>query len=80
MLGCTFVSVMSVWEVGLLHAKQRVVLGLALPIWVQRALAPPIAASGLTPEIAIGCHQLHPGSFTAIRSIVSSWRPRVRRT
>ena len=60
--GCAFVSVMSVWEVGLLHAKQRVVLGLALPIWVQRAIAPPIAASALTPEIAMSCHQL-PGQF-----------------
>jgi PIN domain nuclease of toxin-antitoxin system len=60
--GCAFVSVMSVWEVGLLHAKRRVVLGLALPIWVQSALAPPIAASALTPEIAVSCHQL-PGQF-----------------
>jgi PIN domain nuclease of toxin-antitoxin system len=31
--GLVFVSVMSVWEVGLLYAKQRVALGLALPTW-----------------------------------------------
>jgi PIN domain nuclease of toxin-antitoxin system len=60
--GCAFVSVMSVWEVGLLHATQRVALGLSLPIWVQRALAPPITAGALTPEIAMSCLQL-PGQF-----------------
>jgi PIN domain nuclease of toxin-antitoxin system len=56
--GLAFVSVMSVWEVGLLHAKQRVALGLALPTWVQRALAPPITLCALTSEIAVSCHQL----------------------
>ena len=56
--GCAFVSVMSVWEVGLLHAKQRVALGLALPIWVQRALAPPITLGALASDIAVSCHQL----------------------
>lgn len=49
---------MSVWEVGLLHAKQRVVLGLALSTWVERALAPPITLAALTPTIALACHQL----------------------
>jgi PIN domain nuclease of toxin-antitoxin system len=56
--GEAYVSVMSVWEVGLLHAKQRVVLGLALPIWVDRALAPPITIAPLTAAIAIECHHL----------------------
>ena len=56
--GLAFVSVMSVWEVSLLHAKQRVVLGLALPTWVERALAPPITLATLTPAIATTCHQL----------------------
>lgn len=56
--GFAFVSVMSVWEVGLLHAKQRVMLGLALPIWVERALAPPITIGALTSEIAMSCHSL----------------------
>ncbi len=56
--GDAFVSVMSVWEVGLLQARRRVRLGLALPIWVDRALAPPITLAPLTPEIAVECHQL----------------------
>jgi len=56
--GLAFVSVMSVWEVGMLHAKQRVTLGLALPLWVERALAPPITLGALTPEIAMNCHSL----------------------
>lgn len=62
--GCAFVSVMSVWEVSVLHAKQRVVLGLALATWVQRALAPPITLGALTSEIAMTCHQL-PGQLHA---------------
>jgi PIN domain nuclease of toxin-antitoxin system len=56
--GQAFVSVMSVWEVSLLQAKQRVVLGLALPAWVERALAPPISLATLTPVIALECHHL----------------------
>jgi PIN domain nuclease of toxin-antitoxin system len=60
--GLAFVSVMSVWEVSLLHAKRRLVLGLALPVWVARALAPPITLGALNPEIAMACHQL-PGQF-----------------
>jgi len=56
--GQAFVSVMSVWEVSLLQAKQRVVLGLALPAWVERALAPPISLATLTPVIARECHHL----------------------
>jgi PIN domain nuclease of toxin-antitoxin system len=60
--GLAFVSVMSVWEVGLLHAKQRLMLGLALPLWVERALAPPITLGALTPDIAVSCHQL-PGQL-----------------
>jgi PIN domain nuclease of toxin-antitoxin system len=56
--GEAYVSVISVWEVSLLHAKQRVVLGLALPIWVDRALAPPITMASLTSEIAIEGHHL----------------------
>jgi PIN domain nuclease of toxin-antitoxin system len=60
--GLAFVSVMSVWEIGLLHAKQRVVLGLAVSTWVQRALAPPITLGALTSEIAMSCHQL-PGEL-----------------
>jgi len=60
--GRAFVSVISVWEVSLLHTKGRVLLGLALPTWVDRALAPPITVAALTPEIAVECHCL-PGPF-----------------
>ena len=56
--GHAFVSVMSVWEVGLLGAKGRVVLGLDLPVWVERALAPPISLATLTPKIALECNRL----------------------
>ena len=56
--GEAVVSVMSVWEVSLLHAKRRIGLRLALPIWVDRALAPPITLAPLTPAIAVECHRL----------------------
>ena len=56
--GLAFVSIMSVWELDLLHAKQRVVLGLALPTWVERALAPPITLAAMRTTIALACHQL----------------------
>ena len=56
--GSALVSVMSVWEVSLLHAKGRLGLGLGLPTWVDRALAPPISLAALTPEIAVECYQL----------------------
>jgi PIN domain nuclease of toxin-antitoxin system len=59
--GLAYVSVMSVWEVALLHTKQRLALDLALPLWVERALAPPLTPSILTPAIAMGCHQLPAG-------------------
>ena len=59
--GQVFVSIMSVWEVGLLDAKRRVVLGLDLPIWVERALAPPIRLAALTPTIALECNWLPGG-------------------
>ena len=60
--GQAFVSIMSVWEVGLLDAKGPVVLGLDLPTWVARALAPPITLAPLTPSIALECHRL-PGDL-----------------
>ena len=56
--GQAFVSIMSVWEVGLLDATGRVVLGLDLPIWVERALAPQISLAALTPSIALECNRL----------------------
>jgi PIN domain nuclease of toxin-antitoxin system len=56
------VSVMSVWEVSLLHAKQRLRLETSCLDWVHRALAPPLALAPLTPAIAVDCNNL-PGQF-----------------
>lgn len=48
------VSVISVWEVGVLAAKGRVQLGLPAPEWVRRALgAPGLVLAELTPDIAV---------------------------
>ena len=48
------VSVISVWEVGLLAAKGRIQLGLPAPEWVRRALsAPGLVLAELTPDIAV---------------------------
>jgi PIN domain nuclease of toxin-antitoxin system len=48
------VSVISVWEVGLLAAKGRIELGMAADKWVERALAVPgLRLCHLTPAIAV---------------------------
>jgi PIN domain nuclease of toxin-antitoxin system len=56
--GEVWVSVMSVWEVSLLHAKQRLRLDTSCRDWVQRALAPPLALAALTPAITVECNSL----------------------
>lgn len=56
--GGVLVSVMSVWEVSLLHAKRRLRLNRELRTWVRQALAPPIRIADMTPEIAMECHYL----------------------
>ena len=57
------VSVISVWEVGLLEAKGRVLLKMPCEAWVKRALAAPgLELAPLTPEIAIESTRL-PGEF-----------------
>jgi PIN domain nuclease of toxin-antitoxin system len=56
--GGVLVSVMSVWEVSLLHARRRLRLDQELRAWVRQALAPPISVADLTPEIALECHHL----------------------
>jgi PIN domain nuclease of toxin-antitoxin system len=58
--GGALVSVMSVWEVSLLHAKRRLSFDRELRTWVRQALAPPIRVVDLTPEIAVECHHLPP--------------------
>jgi PIN domain nuclease of toxin-antitoxin system len=47
------VSVMSVWEVGWLDAKGRLRLDMPCWLWVEKALAPPLALAPLTPQIAL---------------------------
>lgn len=48
------VSVISVWEVGMLEQKRRIILPFSVLEWVQKALrAPGISLASLTPEIAI---------------------------
>ena len=57
------VSVLSVWEVGMLEAKGRIELPLGCLEWVRRALeAPGLALVSLTAEVAIASNRL-PGAF-----------------
>lgn len=71
------VSVISVWEVGMLEAKGRITFPLSCEMWVNRALsAPGIAPAHLTPEIALASSRL-PGSLhgdPADRIIVATAR------
>lgn len=57
------VSVISVWEIGMLEAKGRIALGLPCEKWVAIALAlPGLRLIGLDPEIAIASSRL-PGTI-----------------
>ncbi len=57
------VSVISVWEVGMLESKGKISLPYSCLEWVQRALrSPGISLVPLTPEIAIESSRL-PGTF-----------------
>lgn len=61
--GSLRVSVMSVWEIGMLESKGRLELKMNCVEWVRRALATPgLALAPLTPEIAIESSRL-PGQF-----------------
>jgi PIN domain nuclease of toxin-antitoxin system len=60
--GQAWVSIISAWEVSLLHSKQRLHLRTSCLDWVNRALAPPLALATLTPEIAVESNGL-PGQF-----------------
>lgn len=61
--GALRVSVMSVWEIGMLESKGRLELKMSCAEWVRRALdTPGLALAPLTPEIAIESSRL-PGSF-----------------
>jgi len=71
------VSAISVWEVAMLEAKQRVVFDIDCNVWVDQALsAPGVSLMPLSPEIAIASTRL-PGEFhgdPADRMIVATAR------
>jgi PIN domain nuclease of toxin-antitoxin system len=57
--GRLLLSVISVWELGLLEAKGRIHLDRPCEEWVREALATPgLSVAPLTPEIAIACSRL----------------------
>lgn len=58
-----FVSIISVWEIGMLESKGRISLPYSCLEWVRKALqAPGISLAELTPEIAVESSRL-PGKF-----------------
>ncbi|MDD5295546.1 MAG: type II toxin-antitoxin system VapC family toxin [Rhodocyclaceae bacterium] len=71
------VAAISVWEVAMLEAKGRIVLGMPCDTWVEQALSGSgIALIPLSPRIAVDSTRL-PGNFhgdPADRMIVSSAR------
>jgi len=59
------VSIITIWEIGLLESKGRVHLGLALDDWIERALAlPGLSLAPLNAKMALDCNRL-PGEFHA---------------
>ena len=53
-LGTLWVSVMSVWEIGMLVAKDRIRLSMPVDEWVRQAsLTPGMQMLGIIPEIAL---------------------------
>ncbi|MEW6133699.1 MAG: type II toxin-antitoxin system VapC family toxin [Pseudomonadota bacterium] len=53
-VGNLWVSVLSVWEIGMLLAKERIRLSMPLDEWVRQAAATPgMRMLGLSPEIAL---------------------------
>lgn len=63
--GGLLVSVISVWEVGMLESKRRIEIEVSCQDWVKRALANPrLTLVGLSPEIALDSTRL-PGGLHA---------------
>lgn len=63
--GRLLVSVMSIWELGMLESKGRLELSMPVEEWVRVALATPgLTLAPLTPEIALESTRL-PGAFHA---------------
>ena len=75
--GSLLLSVISVWELGMLEAKRRIHLHMPCEQWVAEALATPgLTVAPLTPEIALESTRL-PDSFNgdpADRIIVATAR------
>lgn len=62
-LNRVFISVMSIWELGMLERKERIRFNQGLVTWVDGALSVPgVRLQGLTPSIAIESTRL-PGEF-----------------
>jgi PIN domain nuclease of toxin-antitoxin system len=62
-VGNLLLSVISVWEVGILESKGKIRFGMPCEQWVKEALATPgMMLAPLTPEIALASSRL-PGSF-----------------
>ena len=60
---CLRISIISIWEIGMLEAKGRIVFPYSCLEWTQRALrAPGLSLVPMTPEIAIESSRL-PGDF-----------------
>ena len=60
--GALWISVISVWELGLLEAKGWIRLARSARDWIRQALdAPGIQLAGLDIEIALGCDALPDG-------------------
>lgn len=55
-------SIISVWEIGLLVAKRRLRLHIAVDEWVRINLEPPVVVVPMTPAIALLANAL-PGGF-----------------
>lgn len=61
--GALLVSVISIWEIGMLEAKRRLRLLVPVEEWIERALATPgLSLAALTKEIALASTRL-PGEF-----------------
>jgi len=75
--GALRLSVISVWELGLLHARGHIRFSTPLDEWVRAALATPgLMLTELTPEIALDASRL-PGNLhpdPADRMLVSTAR------
>ena len=66
-LGKLWVSVMSVWEIGMLVAKDRIRLSMPVDEWVRQASATPgMQMLGVIPEIALESTRLCPTDYASM--------------